>query len=206
LAPESPWAPIKGVLKLKTELALPAGEAAPCKFRLRLTELAPRYARDHVASLLVTLRPTDGGGPLDADLPVTANDDAPRTASPAGPPRQGDARRFRADGCRLQADLNRVSLQVKNRTATARRAFVEVEWAPEIALYLLSVGIANYEKGRLPRLSLAVKDAEAVTELFKGQEGKLFARVYARTLTDAQATKANIMTGLDWLRDKATVF
>jgi hypothetical protein len=199
LAPDSRWAPIKGALKLKDEKPLPAGEEASCKFRMRLKELAPRYARDHVARLIVTLRPTDDAGPLDVRVTARANDDEPQTAKPLPPLPAENARRFVAEGCNLKADVNWVALKVKNLTAASRRMSVEVEWAPEIALYLLSVGIAEYQQGSLAKLALPVKDAEALTKLFKGQEGKLFAHVYAKTLTNEQATRENLINGLDWL-------
>jgi hypothetical protein len=212
VAPASAWAPIKGVLKLRGEISLPADGEAACTLMLPLQVNAPRYARDHLASLIVTLRAIDGGAPPDVDLALQVNGAAPRQGVrrlAAGP---GESVcRFRAEGCPLkathngQAVSNRLSLRVKNRTATPRDLSLQVEWIPDIALYLLSVGIARYQNG-LPELQLPVKDARAVTALFAKQKGKLFADVQARTLINQKATREGILKGLDWLKKSATPF
>ena len=212
VAPASAWAPIKGVLKLRGEVAVPADAEAACTLNLSLQERAPRYALNHVASLIITCRALDDGGPPDVDLTVTVNGEAPGQGVRRLAPVPGESVcRFRAEGCPLKATAkgqpvsNRLSLRVKNRTATPRGLSVQVEWVPDIALYLLSVGLSQYQNG-LPELQLPVKDARAVTALFAKQKGQLFADVQARTLINQEATREGILKGLDWLKKSATPF
>ena len=57
--------------------------------------------------------------------------------------------------------------------------------------YVLSAGVDNYPNE--PKLSGDVNDARNATNAFAAQQGKLFGKVYARTLVDAEATHANIL-------------
>jgi len=66
-----------------------------------------------------------------------------------------------------------------------------------------TVRVSKYQDSEL-RLGLAAKDALDFGEVWKGQKGSLYSGVEARVLTDAQATKGNILDGLDWLRRQAT--
>jgi WD40 repeat protein len=64
-------------------------------------------------------------------------------------------------------------------------------------LHLLSVGVSAYPGNGLDPLEAPVKDAQAVVQLYKGQEGRLFERVAPRTLLDQQATRAGIEGALE---------
>jgi uncharacterized caspase-like protein len=70
-------------------------------------------------------------------------------------------------------------------------------------LYVLAVGVSTYQDSEL-RLSLAAKDALDFGEVWKKQKGPLYSGVEARVLTDAQATKGNVLDGLEWLQRQAT--
>ena len=70
-------------------------------------------------------------------------------------------------------------------------------------LYLLSVGISNYENPEY-NLGVAHKDAQAITNLFKKQEGKIYKKVVSKTLINENATSGNILDGLDWIDKEAT--
>ncbi len=70
-------------------------------------------------------------------------------------------------------------------------------------LYVLAVGVSKYQDPEL-RLGLAAKDALDFGEVWKKQQGPLYSGVEARVLTDAQATKGNILDGLEWLQRQVT--
>jgi uncharacterized caspase-like protein len=65
-------------------------------------------------------------------------------------------------------------------------------------LTVLSIGVSHY-KTPGSDLKHAAKDARDLAAALKLHEGKLFARVQSRTLTDADATRQNIEEALDWL-------
>ena len=68
-------------------------------------------------------------------------------------------------------------------------------------LTVLTIGVSQY-KAPGNDLKHAAKDARDLAAALKVHEGKLFARVETRTLTDAQATRQNIEESLDWLAKK----
>src|SRR5262245_762135 len=65
-------------------------------------------------------------------------------------------------------------------------------------LTVLAIGVSKY-KAPGNDLKHAAKDARDLAAALRAHEGKLFARVQTRTLTDAQATRRNIEEALDWL-------
>jgi WD40 repeat protein len=70
-------------------------------------------------------------------------------------------------------------------------------------LYLLSVGVSNHT---IPayRLNFADKDASAISTMYESQKGLLFKNVFARTLINENATRANILDAFYWLEQNAT--
>jgi WD40 repeat protein len=70
-------------------------------------------------------------------------------------------------------------------------------------LYVLVVGTSRYRQAEL-RLEYPAKDAQDLAAALKAQEGKRYRRIELRVLTDEAATRANILEGLAWLRQKTT--
>lgn len=70
-------------------------------------------------------------------------------------------------------------------------------------LYLLSVGVSDYDRTDL-RLRFAAKDAADVATVFRAQQGGLYRTVAARVLSNHQATKGNVLDGLEWLQHQTT--
>ncbi len=66
-------------------------------------------------------------------------------------------------------------------------------------LYVLAIGVSDYVRADY-RLGLAAKDAVDFSNAMKVQEGKLYRNVIVRTLTNRDATRANIGKEFDWLR------
>jgi WD40 repeat protein len=105
-----------------------------------------------------------------------------------------------------------VSVIAENRHAASEPATVRLVWRGTASkeefqikpkLYLLAVGVSKYQDSEL-RLGLAAKDALDFGEVWKQQKGSLYGGVEARVLTDAQATKGNILDGLEWLQRQTT--
>lgn len=105
-----------------------------------------------------------------------------------------------------------ISLVAENRHAASEPATLRLIWRGAVAkeefrirpkLYVLAVGVSNYQDQGL-RLGLSAKDALDFGEIWKSQQSSLYEGVQARILTDAQATKGNILDGLEWLQRQVT--
>jgi WD40 repeat protein len=105
-----------------------------------------------------------------------------------------------------------VSVIAENRHAASEPATVRLRWKGAVSkeefeikpkLYVLAVGVSAYQDADL-RLNLAAKDALDFGAAWNDQRGGLYSGVEARTLTDAQATKGNILDGLEWLQRQVT--
>lgn len=70
-------------------------------------------------------------------------------------------------------------------------------------LYVLAVGVSKYANPEY-NLGLASKDANDFVNSLKGQKGKLYSDVVVKLLTDAKATKDDVLDGLDWLKQNVT--
>jgi uncharacterized caspase-like protein len=71
-------------------------------------------------------------------------------------------------------------------------------------LYVLAVGVSQYARPEL-RLNYAAKDARDFVAAVKVQEGGLYSKVVSKVLTDATATRDEVVDGLDWIRKETTV-
>ena len=105
-----------------------------------------------------------------------------------------------------------VSVIAENRHAASEPATIRLRWKGAVAkqefeikprLYVLAVGVSIYQDADL-RLDLAAKDALDFGAAWNDQRGRLYSGVEVRTLTDAQATKGNILDGLEWLQRQVT--
>ena len=105
-----------------------------------------------------------------------------------------------------------VALIAENRHAASEPASVTLLWKGSSTkeefqikskLYVLAVGVSKYQAPDL-RLGLAAKDALDFAEIWKEQKGSLYSLVETRVLTDAQATKGNMLDELEWLQRQAT--
>jgi hypothetical protein len=100
-----------------------------------------------------------------------------------------------------------VSLIAENRHAISEPATVHLRWQGTVPkdelqikprLYVLAVGVSQYQKPDM-RLVLAAKDALDFAGAWTDQKGGLYSGVEVRVLTDALATKANILDGMQWI-------
>jgi uncharacterized caspase-like protein len=74
-------------------------------------------------------------------------------------------------------------------------------------LFVLAVGISAYPGPSPEKLSYAAKDAEAIVRACQVQAGNppLYHTVEVKTLTDGQATRKGIASGLAWLQTATTL-
>jgi len=105
-----------------------------------------------------------------------------------------------------------VSIIAENRHAVSEPATIRLRWKGAAAreafeikpkLYVLAVGVSMYQDPDM-RLDLAAKDALDFGAAWNEQKGRLYSGVEVRALTDAQATKGNILDGLEWLQRQVT--
>ena len=105
-----------------------------------------------------------------------------------------------------------VSVIAQNRFAASEPATIRLRWKGTVArdafeikpkLYVVAVGVSTYQDEGL-RLDLAAKDAVDFCAAWNEQKGRLYSGVEVKTLTDAQATKGNILDGLEWLQRQVT--
>ncbi len=105
-----------------------------------------------------------------------------------------------------------VSIIAENRHAASEPASIRLRWKGAATgetfeikpkLYVLAVGVSMYQDPDM-RLDLAAKDALDFGAAWNEQKGRLYSGVEVRTLTDAQATKGNILDGLEWLQRQVT--
>ena len=105
-----------------------------------------------------------------------------------------------------------LSLIAENRHAASEPATVRLRWKGAAAkddfqirpkLYVLAVGVSQYQDAEL-RLGLAAKDALDFGEVWKSQKGVMYSGTEVRVLSDGQATKGNILDGLEWLQRQVT--
>lgn len=109
-----------------------------------------------------------------------------------------------------------IMLFAENKNGVSTPAAVRVAWkgrAPAPAgkddfvvkpkLYVLAVGVSKYQNPEL-RLQFAAKDAQDFAAVLKKQQGALYREVEVKILTDAQATRDEVVDGLDWLQRQVT--
>jgi WD40 repeat protein len=105
-----------------------------------------------------------------------------------------------------------VSILAENRYSASEPATVRIKWAGaskqaefviKPKLYVLAVGVSRYQDKRLT-LGLAAKDATDFADALLKQRGGLYRDVVVKVLTDDQATRGDVVDGLDWIRTETT--
>ena len=70
-------------------------------------------------------------------------------------------------------------------------------------LYILAIGVAKYQDASLD-LNFPAKDAGDFTRSWETQRNRLFRDVVIKLITNEQATRDNVMDGLEWLQKEVT--
>jgi WD40 repeat protein/uncharacterized caspase-like protein len=99
-----------------------------------------------------------------------------------------------------------ITLLAKHRWATSKPSIIQVQWDEQIAkpnLYVLAIGPGAYDHPAL-EIPTAQADAEIFAKTLNEQSQTLYKHVETKVLTNAQATRDNILDGLDWLHRQTT--
>jgi len=109
----------------------------------------------------------------------------------------------------------KISVIAENEFGFSEAAIVNIVWSGKTVavtdvadilkpnLYVLAVGVSKYDKPNYI-LNYAAKDAKDFSEKIALQKGGLYNIVTVKLLTDADATKDNILDGLDWIQKQTT--
>jgi hypothetical protein len=116
----------------------------------------------------------------------------------------------------LPARDSEVSIIAENRFSASTPATVRLKWRGATVatarpgsivikpkLYILAVGVSKYSNEKY-NLLFADKDARDFVASMQGQKGLLYSDVIVKSLTNEQATKDDILDGLDWIRKETT--
>lgn len=134
---------------------------------------------------------------------------APRGATPVVDPAAADAREFVVDVPPQDSDVqifaeNRHGISVPAVVLVRRGAAAIAAPARQPRLYVLAVGVGQYAHKDIGALAFAAKDARDFAAAVQRQQGRLYSQVEVRLLTDAQATRDEIVDGLEWLQRQVT--
>ena len=186
-------------------------------------QVAEVSVREKLPPVVMLTSPTDGAEV--SGTPVKVSYSARSSESLTGLKILVDGRPVSAEGAGKSVKENgeisvpipsrdcEISVIAENRHAASEPATVRLRWKGAVAvkeefqikpkLYVLAVGVSQYQDAEL-RLGLAAKDALDFSAAWTSQKGKLYSGVEARILADAQATKGNILDGLEWLQRQVT--
>ncbi len=112
------------------------------------------------------------------------------------PPRDVSIQLYARSG-NLTSEPAQISLKWTGKTRVATPDYLKPK------LYALVIGVSDYPHPGL-KLSFAHKDAIDFSNALKAQSGGLYRDVKVRLLTNAEATRSNILEGLGWLESEVT--
>jgi uncharacterized caspase-like protein len=99
---------------------------------------------------------------------------------------------------------NRHGISVPTVVLVRRGTAAAAAPARQPRLYALAVGVGQYAHKEIGSLAFAAKDARDFAATVQRQQGRLYAQVEVRLLTDQQATRDEIVDGLEWLQRQVT--
>ncbi len=113
----------------------------------------------------------------------------------------------------IPAADSEIQLFAENKNGVSTPATLRLTWAgkqpaAEVALfkpklYVLAVGVSKYKNPDY-NLGLAAKDAKDFAAVLQKQKGKLYSDVIVKLLTDENASKDEVLEGLEWLKAQVT--
>ena len=169
-----------------------------------------------VSSTEVTIRyavKTPSGDPV---TEVTARIDGRPVPTPRGirvVERDPSGQEFRNLQLRIPMRDCSITLLAKNRWGISEASTIRLVWqgpvsdSPSVSkpnLYVLAIGVGQYENPNLIKLKFATKDVRDFVSTIKRQKGRLYQDVIVKTLTDADVTRDSILDALDWIDHKTT--
>jgi WD40 repeat protein len=162
--------------------------------RLTYRVSAPADAPATGVRALVDGRPAEGA----KGLAVVAKDGADPVIEVAVPDRSCSVSLI-ADNRNGPSEA--ATVQLVRAAAAAPTAAEAFEIKPK--LYVLAVGVSSYDNADY-RLAYAAKDARDIAAAFARQKGGIFRDAELRVLADKDASKDNILDGLEWIQKQTT--
>ncbi len=100
-----------------------------------------------------------------------------------------------------------VSLIAVNANGRSEPANLEVKWEGrpdwrKPRLYVLAIGVSEYSDSSIENLVYADQDAEDFVKAIKRQQGGLYKEVVPMLRRNHEATRSEVLDGLDWLRSR----
>jgi uncharacterized caspase-like protein len=103
---------------------------------------------------------------------------------------------------RLEPGRHRLAVIAESAVSNGQSDEIEVTYEEQRAqrprLYVVAIGVSRYP-GPL-RLRYAADDARAVESVFRAKSGPLFESIETKPVVDEDATRRNIISKLNWLR------
>ena len=106
-----------------------------------------------------------------------------------------------------------IAVIAENKFASSEPALARLKWKgkPPVMdefvikpkLYVLAVGVSKYDMENMS-LRFAAKDAQDFAAVLKRQKGKLYRDVAVNIVTDDNASKGDVLDGLDWIERETT--
>jgi len=114
----------------------------------------------------------------------------------------------------IREEDSEIQLFAENKNGVSTPATVRLNWAGKASvsapqtmfkpkLYVLAVGVAQYANPSF-NLGLPAKDARDFAGALMKQKGRLYGDVQVHLLTDAEATRDNVVDGFEWLQHAVT--
>ena len=103
-----------------------------------------------------------------------------------------------------------VSIIAENRFSASDPSSIRIRWKGKEEfiikpkLYILSIGVGNYKSPNIDKLNFSEKDARDFANALLSQKGKLYRDISIKVLVGNDATKDNILDGLDWIQKEVT--
>lgn len=123
----------------------------------------------------------------------------------------------------IPSENSTVQVFAENKHGVSTPATVRVTWAGQTAqaqrtphgsdsseawrkpkLYVLAVGVSQYQHTEINPLSFAAKDASDFVAAIAKQKGMLYRDIEVKLLTNQQASRDRVVEGLEWLQAQVT--
>jgi WD40 repeat protein len=110
----------------------------------------------------------------------------------------------------LEQEKNIIKIDAENSFAKSNPVYVNAVLTSAAktdifkpGLYVLSIGVSSYMDKSF-NLDYAAVDAVSIAEIFQSQKGGIYSDVKVKVLKDSEATRINILKGINWLAREAT--
>jgi len=103
-----------------------------------------------------------------------------------------------------------ISIIAENRFSSSQPASIRIKWEGKTEfvikpkLYVLAIGVSKYEDPKINKLEFAAKDASDFANSLISQKDSFYRDIEVKVIVDKDATKDNILDGLEWIQREVT--